>query len=142
MSSDFDKAERLGQRRIHMLPVMAILLLTQQTLFIDWDGRAVSAVQMGGWTILALVMLAYLLTGGHWLAGKRVRELMNDEVTRANRAQALAAGFAGSIITAMLVFLVSPFEPIEAQRAAHMIVSIGLACALIRFALLERKALG
>lgn len=142
MMTDFEKAERLERRRARFLPMMAVLLLAQQTLFIGWDGRAVSAVQMAAWTILAAVLLAYMLTGGHWFSPKKVRDLANDEMTRANRAEALAAGFTGAMLTAMVVFFVSPFEPIEAQRAAHMIVTVGLAMALLRFGMLERKALG
>jgi len=121
---------------------MAMVLLSQQVLFIQWDGRAVTTTQMIAWAVLATANLAALLLNGGWFASREVRALANDELTRAHRSQAITGGFAAAMITAVLVFVVSPFEPITAQRAAHMIVSIGLAVALLSFGVLERRALG
>ncbi|MXO63395.1 hypothetical protein [Qipengyuania oceanensis] len=142
MQTDFEQAERISQRRPAFLSLMALLFLAQQSVFFTFDGRAVSAVKMGAWTVLALVLLAYLLTGGHWLRSKRVRELANDELSTMNRMRGVMAGFGAAIFTAILVFVVAPFEPIEAPLAGHLVASVGIGGALIRFALLERKGDG
>ena len=141
MITEVEKAEKLSRWRAQFLPLMAVLLLAHQGLFISWDGRAVTVVQTVAWVVLALVLMFTVISGGAWFAPKRVRDLANDEVTRANRSKAIERGFVAALLTAMLVFVVSPIEPISAQRAAHMIVSIGLAVTLLVFGLEERKAI-
>jgi stage V sporulation protein SpoVS len=141
MTSTTDRAHRATERRARMLPLLAVLLLAQQTMFFTWDGRAVTAVRTAGWTILALSCLLILLTGGNLLASREVRALANDDVSRANRAVAIERGFLAAMFTAILVFVVAPFEPLSAQHAAHLVVSIGIAVALLVFALKERQAL-
>lgn len=140
MTTDIQKADRISRQRGRWMPMMAVLLLTQQGLFLSWDGRAVTIVQTIAWLVLALVLLLTLVTGGNWFMPRRVRELADDEVTRANRAKGVQAGFMASALVAMLVFVVAPFEPISAQRAAHLIVTIGLALGILVFGLAERKA--
>jgi hypothetical protein len=141
MTTDIEKADGISRRRAGMLPFLAVVLLAQQSLFISWDGRAVTVVQTAAWLVMVLFLLFALLTSGAWFTPRAVRELANDEVTRANRALAIQRGFIAAMVTGMLVFVVSPIEPISAQRAAHIIVSIGLAVALLVFGLEERKAL-
>ena len=144
MSTDTEKADTISRRRAQYMPFLAVLLLAQQSLFISWDGRAVTLVQTVAWIVLAViaeVVLFAIVTGGNWFASARVRALANDEVTRANRAKAIERGFVAAMLTAILVFAISPIEPITAQRAAHLIVSIGLAVTLLVFGLEERKGL-
>lgn len=141
MSTDTEKADTISRRRAQYMPFLAVLLLAQQSLFISWDGRAVTLVQTVAWIVLALIVLFAIVTGGNWFASARVRALANDEVTRANRAKAIERGFVAAMLTAILVFAISPIEPITAQRAAHLIVSIGLAVTLLVFGLEERKGL-
>lgn len=142
MTTDTERADEISRQRAQYLPFLPLLLLSHQGLFFSWEWRAVSLVQTVTWAVLVLAMLFALMTGGNWFTPRKVRELMNDEVTRANRAKAIERGFIGAVLTAILVFVVSPIEPITGQRAAHLIVSIGLAIALAVFGLEERKAYG
>ena len=82
-------------------------------------------------------MLALLLTGGGWFLPKRARRLANDEVTRANRQRGITIGFATAIVTSCLVFAVSPFDPLHAQRAANIIASMGLGGAFLAYGMAE-----
>ena len=141
MTSDTEKADAVTRQRAQYMPFLAVALLAQQGLFIRWDGRTVTLVQTAAWVVLVLVVLLAILTGGNWFANSRVRQLANDEVTRANRAVAIERGFTAAMLTTVLVFAISPIEPITAQRAAHLIVSIGLAVTLLVFGLEERKSL-
>ncbi|WP_294353036.1 hypothetical protein [uncultured Sphingomonas sp.] len=143
MTTDHIRAEAISRQRARFLPMLGVLLLVAQNgLLSHWDWRAVTIVQNLAWLVMAVSALLILLTGGKWLMPPAIHALVDDEVSRENRRTAITRAFAAAITTAMLVFVVAPFEPIDAQRAAHMIVSIGLAVGLLAFGLEERKSLG
>jgi hypothetical protein len=138
------EAERLSRRRARMMPLLALILITQQGAFAiaaESPRRSVDYVTLGAWLLLAAVILAALVTGGFWLKPRPVRALMDDEVTKANRASALSLGFVLSTVTAMVLYVVNFAEPVPAAIAIHVIVTCGLAGAMFRFAVLERRAL-
>ena len=84
-SSNAETAERLNRRRARMLPVLALFVLIQQAAYFGSGDRlrTVDLVRNSAWIVLVAVILAGLLTGGFWFRSREVRELMNDEVTRA-----------------------------------------------------------
>ena len=88
------------------------------------------------------MILGALLTGGFWFRPKSVSALMDDEVTRENRHRALSLGFGLAMATAIGLFLIDRFEPLAAPVAIQLILSVGLGTALVRFAVLEKRALG
>jgi hypothetical protein len=142
-SSDIEMADRLSRRRARMLPFLAILFLTQQAAYFaepDAGMRAVDHVKVGAWLVLSLVLLLLLATGGSWIRPKRVRALMDDEVARANRAEAFRIGFLATMAGAIILYFVSQFEPMSGRLAIHILVTIGIAAALLRFGFLERRA--
>ena len=146
MESPVDKADRLGRRRVRLFFIVAIILVTQQASFdriLEFTAgplRTVDIVALSGWVVLVLAALAAMITGGSYFQGRKIRELMNDELSRANRSRALAGGFVVTILTAVVVFVASFFREISAPEAIHAIVTLGLAGALLRFASLELKA--
>ena len=143
-SSDFDKADQLSRRRARMLFVVAIIFMTQQGAFFSEAGdavRTVDTVKIGAWVVLSGVILAALLTGGMWLQPRRIRELANDEVTRAHRDKALRLGFVNAMLTCLLLYVLSMVTRVEAREAIHIITTVGLASALVSFAFMERQAL-
>jgi hypothetical protein len=79
-------------------------------------------------------------TGGVWFVGRATRALLNDEATRAHRADALSLGFGVAVLVALALYAISLFEPVEAGQVAHFVVTASLLAALLRFALLERRA--
>jgi fucose 4-O-acetylase-like acetyltransferase len=145
-SSNAETAERLNRRRARMLPVLALFVLIQQAAYFGSGDRlrTVDLVRNSAWIVLVAVILAGLLTGGFWFRSREVRELMNDEVTRANRASALAWGFTMAIVAAIVLYALESFVPDGAttREVIHVITSAGLVTALLRFAFLERRALG
>ena len=140
-----EEADRLSRRRARMLPFLALIYLTQQaSFFTDQHGtmdRAVDHVKLSAWVVLTLVLLAALTTKGFWLKSREVRELIDDETTRAHRGEALQWGFVFSTLTAIVLYFVTMLEPVGVREAIHVIVSIGMAAALVRFGFLERRAL-
>ena len=109
--------------------VMTGMFLFQQFAYFTQPpatGRVVEYVRIGAWFLLAFVMLAAMLTGGFWQKSKAVRALLEDDVTRANRADAL--------------FAVSGPGGLTAREVIHIIVSVGLGAAMLRFGFLERRA--
>jgi hypothetical protein len=143
-SSDIETADRLTRRRARMLPFLAIIFLTQQiAYFADADARMrmVDHVKVGAWLLLSVVLLLALATGGFWFKPKSVRALMDDEVTRANRAESFRIGFLVTMIAGIGLYFLDQLAPMSGREAVHILVTIGIATALIMFGALEKRAL-
>ena len=140
--SDIETADRLSRRRARMLPVLGIFFLTQQAAFFSNPPgeRAVDHVRIGAWVLMTGVLLAALVTGGAWFRSHEVRDLLNDEVTRAHRAAALSFGFVATIVTGMLLYVFEPVTRFSTHEVLHLVVSAGIVAALVRFGMLERRA--
>lgn len=143
--ADIETADRLNRKRARMLPILAILYLMQQATYFmespDDAMRTVDQVKVSAWIVLSIVLLLVLSTGGSWLRSAAVRALMDDEVTRANRTQALSLGFLVAMITAILLYCVSLYEPLAGRVVIRIVMTFGLGAALLRFGYLERRAL-
>ncbi len=141
-----EKAERLGRRRSRLLLVMGWLLLALQGAYIALQRdptaplRTVDLITLFGWAFVVIACLIAVVTGGGHGYGAAVRALANDESTRANRDAAIRVGFAGAILTALALFALAFFEPCDAGAACHLVITVGLASALIRFGVLEWRA--
>lgn len=130
-----------------MLPLLAVIFVTQQAAYFSdrFEGagaavRTVDHFKIGAWLILSVVLLLALTTGGFWFKSREVRALLDDEVTRANRAASLELGFVVTMIAALAIYALVSFEPVSARDAIHLLVTIGLATALVRFGMLEKRA--
>jgi hypothetical protein len=139
-----EKADFLSRRRARMLPMLAIFYLIQQTTYFRSTAsphpRDVDYVWIGAWVVLSLLILAGLATKGFWLQPQPVRELIDDESSRANRLEGLRVGFIFAVLTGIALYLVDEFSPMTAREAIHIILSFGLGAALLRFGILERRA--
>ena len=145
--SNVEEADRLSRRRARMLPLLAVIFITQQAAYVTerYEGagaavRTVDHVKIGAWLILSVVLLLALTTGGFWFKSREVRALLDDEVTRAHRAAALQLGFVVTMVAAFAMYLLIQFEPISARDSIHLLVTIGIGTALVRFGMLERRA--
>jgi hypothetical protein len=142
MVSPVEEADQATRSRATFTPFAGVALLSvQQWLFFGSDWEQIGALQLGAWLVLAILALLFLMTGGLWFKSSRVRALANDETTERSRQNAIKAGFIAAVFTALLVFAVSPFEPLSAQRAAHIISSLGLGVALLIFGIEESRIL-
>jgi hypothetical protein len=143
---DIEKAERIGRSRARMFAVQAIL-------FASWQGfyfgaamgdqvRTIDTVRIWTWLVWVAALLALLATGGGLMRSRSVRALLNDELTRANRNAAYVAGFWSAMGAAVGCYVVDLFDPLAPREAIHAIVSVGIAAALLTFAIRERRHAG
>jgi hypothetical protein len=127
-----------------MLPALAVMYLAQQVTFfsaLDPAGHeSARTVKIGAWLLLSVVLLAALTTKGFWLQPREVRELIDDENTRANRLDGIRWGFIAAMLTAMIIYFWVQVGQLTAMEAIHLILSAGLGAALVRFGFLERRA--
>ena len=139
-----ERADYLSRRRARMLPILAIIYLTQQFSFLsalgDGTHRDVDHFKIGAWVVLSIVLLFALASKGFWFQPRQVRELIDDESTRANRLDAMRLGFLFACGAAIAAYFIAEFQPLTVGEAAHLVLTFGLGAALIRFGLLERRA--
>ena len=139
-----ERAEFLSKRRARMLPFLAVIFLSQQAAYFTQSSspavRSVDTVKISAWLVLSAVLVAALSTKGFWLQPKEVRNLIDDENTRANRLDAMRWGFLFTMAGGLIVYFLTIFEPITAREAVHITTSVGIVAALIRWGMLERKA--
>lgn len=143
-SSNAAMVERLARRRVRLLPVLGLFLVIQQAAYFSHgDGtRTVDLVRISGWVMMSVVILGVLTTGGFWRHSREVRAMLDDEGTRANRAAAMSTGFVCAIVAAIILFVMQGAWEFTVGQVIHLIVTAGLFSALLRFSILERRALG
>jgi hypothetical protein len=143
-TSEVERAERIGRSRARLFALQALLFLTWQGLFLSEGGeaaiRTVDAVKVSAWLVWTLALLALIATGGGLMRPKAVRALLNDELTRANRAQAYRAGFWAASVCGVGLYILSLIEPLGGREAVHFMLSAAIGSALITFAVGERRA--
>lgn len=140
-----EKAEYLSKRRARMLPALAVIFVSQQASYFTAVNspadHSAYTVKISAWLVLSIVLLLALSTKGFWLERKEVRDLIDDENTRANRNDAMRWGFLFSMAAAIAVYALTVFEVTTTTRdAVHIVMTVGIAVALIRWGMLERRA--
>jgi hypothetical protein len=136
-----EQADRLSRRRARMLIVLAFFYLGQQLTFLSSPPgqRLVDHFKIGAWAVMSTVLLVVLATGGFWFRKPELREMVNDELSRAHRADGLATGFVLAMVTGIVLYVVGTAVPLSDRLAIHVIVSIGIGAAVIRFGMLEQR---
>ena len=66
---------------------------------------------------------------------------MNDETSVAKRHDAIVKGFWAMIATAFAISALSFFEKIAARETLRLMLSAGVATAVLRFGILERRSM-
>lgn len=139
-----ERADFLSRRRARILPALAIIYLTQQASYITIRSgpahRAVDQVKISAWLVLSAVLLMAIATNGFWFQPREVRSMIDDELTRANRNDAMRLGFIFAMLTCIVLYFITMFEPVNGRDAVHIVMSDGLGAALIRWGWLERFA--
>ena len=140
MQSDDALAERLIKRRANALFVLSLVFVVTQGSFIGRHS-APGVLHISAWVAMAVVLLAFFATGGGWTRSKAVRALMNDESTRIHRARATTVAFYNMMASGVVIYGLGMIKPVSGGEAAHLIMTVGIASALMAFWGLERAAL-
>jgi uncharacterized membrane protein len=90
--------------------------------------------------VLSVILILALATKGFWLERTEVRDLIDDESTRANRLEAMRVGFLFACSAALAAYFIAEFQPLTVGETAQLVLTFGLGAALIRFGMLERRA--
>ena len=141
-SAEHELADRVTRRRARMMPILAILFLAGQPLYFARNQMEIDTpVRTAVWLVwAAILLLALAMAGGHF-SGRAVRDLIEDEVTRANRLRAYAAGFWTAMATVFGIYGLSIFDNIQGRESLHLVMTFSVAAALITFGTLEKRAL-
>jgi protein-S-isoprenylcysteine O-methyltransferase Ste14 len=141
-AADVERAERLGRRRAWLFAVQALLFFFWQFLFFSGqaeDGlHKVSGARLSSWLVWTMLLLVLLATGGGLLRHRKLRALLDDELTRSHRTRAYVNGFWAAMAGAIAVYIFEMLHPFSSREAVHIIVSAGLGTGLLTFAFLQR----
>lgn len=135
-------ADRIANRRSVAAISLAIAMVAAQV--IGFPETAVDRPQwihIGAWIVWGTILLLFLVWGGGLWRDRALRATLNDESTQAHRQRALTFGFWAALTTACIVYAASWYEPISGREGARLILTATIAGALLRFGMLERRAL-
>ena len=137
--SSVEKAERASAARASLMAVGALILALN--VWLQWGGsdppRPDSRSAL--WILLVALWTAVLATGGGLALGKRMRALINDELSLRNRARATAMGFYAMLAAALGLYAAAWAVEIAGGDAVRLIAGAGLSTALFVYSWLERR---
>lgn len=129
------------RRRTLLVAVCVFLMLLAGafTAFTDvapgaW--RAVDITRAAGFVLFAIV-LSVRSTSSFSLIGRN--GVLDDELTRANRASAARYGFWALMLGVLVSFVANIWIPLTLAQVAPIFVALGAGAATLRFVVLERS---
>lgn len=132
-----ESAERASRGRAILMAIAAAVLLLNAALQIGDPDYVRPGVRSGSWVVLVGLWAFLLANGGGLRLSRRMRSLLNDELSLRNRSRAVAAGFYVALTAALAVYLATWRMEIAAADAIKLISAAGLATALFVYAWLE-----
>ena len=100
--------------------------------------RNVDIVRMVALVAWCGALLLLLATGGGAFRHRDVREILDDELARAQRATAYQNAFWAVMAVALCAYVVAQFTTVDARFLSHAIVSVGVLVAVTTRAYLNR----
>jgi len=121
------------------LSMTPILVLSSLLLLDGADGlhRLTSVAMIFSASVFTLTRLGYV-TGVSF--AKRVRPLLNDELSQLHRAKAFEAGFWAAMAGGVALYAVGLFQPKWSVAGLPAVLMWAVGAASLRFAWLERRA--
>ena len=136
-------ADRISRRRALGITLATLAFLGVQFVarpVFRSDGYTDSGVRAYTWAINAGLLLMLMLPIGGFVWGRRVRQLINDDVSRANARAAAAAGFWIAMPLALALYALSVTRPLSGREVAYLVVTPTTVAVMLVFAWLERRA--
>ncbi len=136
-ASEIEHAERKSRARAVCMALLAAVTVFTATFGLQDPVNDAATFRGASWLVTVALGMLILSTGGGLNLNARLRAIMDDELSRQNRARALIAGFLGAMATAVVLYVVSWSTPIETRAALRLVTGWGMAVGLARYALLE-----
>jgi hypothetical protein len=137
-----DPDKTVARRRGAVTAGAAVLLAvfaTAMTITPADTLRNVDMVRIAGFVALALVLAVRSTTAFSFVGRNAV---LDDELTRANRASAARVGFWVMLLVAIAALGVSLFETVSPMQIISVLIGAGAVSAALRFVVLEGRGGG
>ena len=134
-----EKAERASSVRASLMAVGAVILVLN--VWLQWGGSDSLRLDSRNalWIALVALWTLVLATGGGLALGRRMRALINDELSLRNRARAIATGFYAMLAAVLGLHVAGWYAQIAGGDALRLIAAAGLSTALFVYSWLERR---
>lgn len=135
--TEVERADRMSRGGVYIKALAAAVLLLN--VYLQYGEAEYSAAGPRGatWLFLIGLWMVVLWTGGGFLLGKRLRSLLNDELSLQNRSRSLALGFYVALALAMAVYVANWYVPVPTGDAMKIVSAGALSGALLCYAWLE-----
>ena len=138
-------AERIARKTHRILWAAGIAFVAWQfayfAVYSEPGGvvRNVDKVRTFGVLALCAALLFLIATGGGAFAGRRVREILDDELATARRARAYRNGFWAMVAIGFAGYVLAQLSAVTALDLAHVSLSGGVIIAALTLAFLGRR---
>jgi hypothetical protein len=142
--SQVEIADRMSRSRAVIVAIATVVFLAVQVITRPFFGSdpetAHYLVRRTMWVANASLLLLFLATGGGLLNNRRIRALINDEVSRANYRTSAVVGFWVAMITALAIYVIPAGASLSAQETIYIVVTTTVGVSMLLFAFLEHRA--
>ena len=144
VANEIEFADWIARRRAIGIVVATLVYVAIQVIarpVLIEDAVAATAPRSYLWVANSAVLLCLLLPVTAAIWGRRIRELVNDDVSRLHAHTAVVIGFVAAITIALCMFVVPALADLRAREVSYLIVTPTTVIAALCFAWLETRAL-
>jgi hypothetical protein len=141
--NDVEFADNISRRRYLATIGATVAFLGAQLVarpVLGVEGFQLEGFRRYLWAINALGLIALTLPIGGWIFGRRIRSLVNDEISRGHGRMATGAGLWVAILIAIAILLTPLGRRCSAAEASYLIVTPVAVIVPLYFAWLEARA--
>jgi hypothetical protein len=142
MSETVTSAEWLARWRARLAFYLGFFMCMQGSRVVDmWILHPNMGATVLSWAAWAVVLFFFLLFGSGLWRSPRMRALLDDEGSRANRHRALMFGFWAMLVVATALYVATYYIEIASRAALHVVVAESVGFALVTFGVIELRAM-
>ena len=135
--TEVERADRMSRAGVYIKALAGAVLLLNVYLQYGDAEYAAAGPRGGSWLFIIGLWMVILWTGGGLMLNRRLRSLLNDELSLQNRSRSLAFGFYAALALAMLVYVANWYVPVTTGDAMKIVSAGALSAALLCYAWLE-----
>lgn len=139
--SEIEVADRTSRKRPAMIAVATVAYALIHVLMRPlYYARGADPSGIDWWAVNTLLLLVGLATGGALIQSRRIRGLVNDEVSRSHFRTAVSIGYWIAMTAALAIYLVPRLARLATREALYLVVTPSIIVPLLVFAYLEHRA--